>query len=352
MEDLFELQSEIAQLVAAEIEAIITPEEKQLIEKIPTTSLTAYDFYQQGIDEEDLDRAEEFFLRALEYDSAYALAYIGMATNHFMSTFGNAPPNEAWPKVKEYTKKALELDSTQAEAYALLGRINTNYDWDWKAAERNFKKALQLNPNSARIHIHYSVLLTYTERNEEAIVEAKRAQELDPLSSWISYMVALAYLWDHQYDRAIEELQMVLAMDPNYWQSHSQLGKAYLAKLMSEEAIAEYEKVIDLSGGGNGDMAFLAIIYYEIGEKAKAEQLFDNLMQRSRDEYVPPMFFYLIHKARGELDLAYEWLEQALNEHDSYLPWIRVDPIERYRIPDEPRFNELLKKMGLEKYQE
>lgn len=223
---------------------------------------------------------------------------------------------------------------------------------DWKAAERNFKKALQLNPNSARIHIYYSVLLTYTERNEEAIVEAKRAQELDPLSKWISYMVALAYLWDHQYDRAIEELQMVLAMDPNYWQAHSQLGNAYLAKLMSEEAIAEYEKVIDLSGGGNGDMAFLAITYYEIGEKAKAEQLFDNLMQRSRDEYVPPMFFYLIHKARGELDLAYEWLEQALNEHDSYLPWIRVHPIERYRIPDEPRFNELLKKMGLEKYQE
>ena len=181
IEDIFELQSEIAQLVAAEIEAIITPEEKQLIEKIPTTSLTAYYFYQQGIDEEDLDRAEELFLRALEYDSAYALAYIGMATNHFMSTFGNAPPNEAWPKVQEYTKKALELDSTLAEAYALLGRINTNYDWDWKTAERNFKKALQLNPNSARIHINYSVLLTYTERNEEAIVEAKRAQELDPL---------------------------------------------------------------------------------------------------------------------------------------------------------------------------
>ena len=99
-------------------------------------------------------------------------------------------------------------------------------------------------------------------------------------------------------------------------------------------------------------MASLAITYYEFGEKAKAEQLFDSLMQRSRDEYFSPMLFYWIHKARGELDLAYEWLERALNEHDSYLPWIRVYPIERYRFPDEPRFNELLKKAGLEKYKE
>ena len=166
IEEIFTLQSEIAQKVAAEIKAIITPEEIEQIEKEPTQNLEAYNLYLKGNyywqmppTPEAFKKSFDYFEQALQMDPNFALAYIGMATAHFVSTFRNAPPNEAWPKVKEYTKKALELDSTLAEAYALLGRINTNYDWDWKAAERNFKKALQLNPNSALIHILYSVLI-------------------------------------------------------------------------------------------------------------------------------------------------------------------------------------------------
>ena len=193
----------------------------------------------------------------------------------------------------------------------------------------------------------YAFLLTFTERYEEAIIEAKRAQELDPLSVWISAHLGQIYLMAGQYDRAIEELQMTLELDPDYWIAHMNLGMAYMGKFMIEEVIVEYEKAADLSGDNPLTMAFLANSYYEVGRKTEADKLFDSLKQRSRVEYIPPWCFCLIHKALGEMDHYYEWLEKACIEHDSFLPWVRVYPFERYRIPDEPRYNELLKKAGL-----
>jgi len=137
-------------------------------------------------------------------------------------------------------------------------------------------------------------------------------------------------------------------MNPNYFFAHYCFGFAYRGKSMIEKAIAEFEKAVELSGGVPMMVANLAAAYYESGQKAKAEKLFDSLKQRSRDEYVPPAFFYLIHKVRGDLDQAFEWLERACNEHDIQLPWFSVYPIESLRNPDEPRFKALMKKAGLE----
>ena len=190
--------------------------------------------------------------------------------------------------------------------------------------------------------------MTFTERHEESISEAKRAQELDPLSSFINAHVGFTFYHAGRYDEAIEVLRMTITMNPNYFASYFSLGSAYRGKSMIEESIAEFEKAVDLSGGAPLSVAFLATAYYEFGNKAKAEKLFDSLKQRSRDEYVPPICFYLIHKVRGDQDKAFKWLERACNEHDSPLPWVRVVPIESWRIPDEPRFKALLKKAGLE----
>jgi len=287
--------------------------------------------------------------QALQKDLNYALAYTGLASVYWARSYwGNVPPNEAYPRAKEYAKKALEIDKTLAEAHASLGIINMNYDWNWKAAEREFKQALQLNPNSALTHLYYSFLLTLTERYEEAISEAKRAQELDPLSIFINAQLGLTFSWAGRYDEAIEVSRMTITMNPNYFLSHLFLGKAYLQKSMIEEAIAEFEKAVELSGGTPVAVAYLATAYYEFGKKAKTEELFDSLKQRSRDEYVPPIFFYLIHRVQGDQDQAFEWIERACNEHDSFLPWFRVHPIESYRIPDEPRYKALLEQYGLE----
>jgi len=355
MKNVFDIRDEISLAIVNALKVELLGEEKIAIVKRYTEDLEAYNLYLKGnyywqmLTTEGFDKAIECYEQALQKDPHYALAYTGLATVYFASSYwGNVPPNEAYPRAKEYVKKALEIDNTLAEAHATLGAINMNYDWNFKAAEREFKQALQLNPNSALNHLWYSTLLTLTERHDEAIYEAKLAQELDPLSSFINAMVGCTFSNASQYDKAIEELQMTLTINPNYMLTHNHLGWAYRGKSMIEEAIVEFEKAVDLSGGTSYQVAFLAITYYEFGKKEKAENLFDSLKQRQRDEYVPPMCFYLIHRARGDKDQAFEWLERACNEHDSFFPWQRVNPIESLRIPEEPRFKALLKKAGLE----
>ena len=355
LEDVFDIQDEISLAIVDNLKVKLLGEEKTAIVKRYTKNLESYNLYLKGnyywqmLTKEGFEKAIECYEQAFKKDPHYALAYAGLASIYQVSSyFGNVQPNEAYSGAKEYAKKALEIDNTLAEAHSVLGVINMNYDWNWKAAEREFKQALQLNPNSADIHMNYSILLTFTERNEEAIAEAKRSQELDPLSSYINSLVGHTLHFAGQYDEAIEVLRMTIMMNPNYFFSHLALGRVYLQKSMIEEAIAEYEKAVDLSGGAPRAVASLVTAYYEFSKKAKAEKLFDSLKQRSRDEYIPPICFYLIHKVRGDQDQAFEWVKRACDEHDSFLPWFRVFPIESWSIPDEPRFKALLKKAGLE----
>jgi tetratricopeptide (TPR) repeat protein len=204
-----------------------------------------------------------------------------------------------------------------------------------------------MNPNSAIIHIYYSWYLTFKYRHNEAIAEAKQAQKFDPLSGFINTMLFATYIWAGRYERAIEELQITIAMNPNYFLAHLQLGHAYLGKLMIKEAIREYNKAVDLSGGTPDVVSRLAYAYYEIGKKEQAEKLIDSLKKRSKKEYVPPTCFFGYHILRGDLDQVYKWLKRAIVEHDSFLLWHIALPFDRYRIPDEPKFNELLKKVGM-----
>jgi len=356
-EDIFSIQDDIAKNVAKELRIVLSPREIELIEKRPTDNLEAYNLYLQGRyfwqmqTNEGFAKAEEYFEQALQIDPNYALAYIGIAIVYLQSTFhGNVPPNDAYPKIKEYVQKAIELDKTLAEAHMLLGNINRLYEWNWKEAERNYKKAIQLNPNSADIHMYYSYLLSCIQRYDEAIIEAKKAQELDPLSSWISAHVGWAYIMDGQYDRAIEEIESTMVSNTSYWGNHHFLGLAFMGKFMIEKAVVEFEKALHLAEDNSLEMAYLADAYYQSGQSVKGDELFDRLKLRSEENYIPPMCFCVIHKARGEMDFYLEWLEQACNEHDGYLPWFIVFPIERYRIPDESRYNELLEEAGLLKY--
>jgi tetratricopeptide (TPR) repeat protein len=291
-------------------------------------------------------KANESFEQALQKDSEYALAYVGLASVNIISTnFGDVSPEEAFPRANEYANKALKIDNTLAEAYTALGDYYTFYHWNWKEAERNFKHALEINPNSSQIHIDYSIFLTVTGRAKEAISEGKRAQELDPLSCYINTRTADAYFYAGQYDRAIEEYRMTLKINPNYFFTHFQLGWVlYYAKGMVKESIAEYEKAVDLSDGNPFTIACLASRYYQVGEKNKADKLFEIVKKRSETEYVPATAFHRIHRVRGEEDLALEWLKRACDEHDTFLPYFRVNPA---FIPEGSKYMALVKEMGL-----
>ncbi len=354
MEDIFAIQDDISLAIVDNLKIRLLRKEKEAILKRHTDDLEAYNLYLKGIyfsrmySAEGFNNAIEYFERSLQQDPNYALAYYGLAEVYYtISYWSNVPPKEAYPKAKAYTKKALDIDETLAEAHAALGLVCAFYEWNWQPAEQELKHALRLSPNSAIIRMSYSWFLSLTERSEEAINEAKRAQELDPLSGLINSHVGHACIWGSQYDKAIEELQMTLKIIPDFYLAHYYLGLAYRAKSMINEATAEFEKAVDLNTKATLPAMILAATYFESGKKAEGERLWEKLEQRSKAEYMPPMGYFYIHLACGEPDIALEWLKQACEERDSFLPWCRVIPIDSYRIPDEPRFQALLKKFGL-----
>jgi tetratricopeptide (TPR) repeat protein len=355
MADIFTIQDEISLAIVDKLKVQLLGEEKSKIVKRHTGDLEAYNLYLKGIyflrmyTDDGFNKAIEYFEHSLQKDPDYALAYYGLAEVFYAISFwGNVPPNDAYPKAKEYAKKALEIDDSLGEAHAALGLVYTFYDWRWKLAERELNQALKLHPNSAIIHMSHSWFLTLTERHEKAVIEAKYAQDLDPLSGLISAHVGLACIWGSQYDKAIEELQMTLTLTPGFYLAHYYLGLAYRAKSMIEEAIEEFEKAVDLGTGTLWPAMILATNYFESGKNAQGEKLLKSLKQRLRHEYMPSLGFFYIHLVRGELELALDWLERACKERDSFLPWSRIIPIDSYRIPDEPKFRALLQEAGLD----
>ncbi|MFO7621298.1 MAG: tetratricopeptide repeat protein [Bacteroidales bacterium] len=346
--DIISVHREIAELIASELKASLTPEEKQLIRKNPTDNLEAYNLYLKGtywyqmLTAEGHQKASMYFEQALQKDPNYSLAYLGLANAIGTYAFwGNVSPKERNSKGIEYVTKALTIDSTLAEAYWVLGNHYTFSVWNWKEAERNYKHALQINPNSSQIHADYSNLLTITRRHEEAISEAKRAHELDPISANINLYLGAALYYAHQWDAAIEEIQTTLAINPNFSAAHFVLGLVYYSKKMYKEAVEAWEKAVDLSGGNPLMTSWLISGYYLVGEKDLADKQFDGLKKRSETEYVPPTSFFLIHMIRGEEEMALDWLKRACDEHDTILPWFK------FSFPEGSRYRALLKEAGL-----
>ena len=357
MKDVFTIQDEISKAIVDNMKIKLLGEDKEVIGKHYTENPDAYNLYLKGryycemMTIDGLEKAFELFEKSLGEDPDYALAYTGLATIYWYKTYwGNVQPNNLYPKAKEYTDKALEIDDSLAEAHSMLGCINMNYFWNWKLAEKNFKQALKLNPNLAASHFYYSILLTFTRRKEAALSEVKQAQKLDPLSGYINGLASFIFYSAGKYDEADEIAKMTIAMHPNYFYAHHILGMLYSAKSKYNKAVAEFKKAIELSGGSSFLMAELADCYSEMGKKDETEKILVTLKKRSEHEYVSPMCFYEIYKSLGEPDHAYMWLERACNEHDSYLMWANISPIAKYRIPDEPRFKALLKKAGLENH--
>ena len=326
--DVFAIQDEISLAITDNLKVRLLGQTKELSVRRHTENIEAYNLYLRGtyyfqmLTPEGIRKAIMYFEQALQRDPAFALAYIGLANVSGSSSFwGNVRPDEAVSKANEYINKALRINSSIAEAYWILGNSNAYYYWNLEEAERNYKHALQIIPNSSMIHSDYSFLLTCTGRHKEAISEAKRAQELDPLSGYAITYTGIAFDFAGQHDRAIEEYLIALAINPNYFFAHFNLGLAYFTLGMLKKAVTEIETAVDLSGGTPLVTAWLACLYYRTGENNKADKLFESLMKKSDLDYVPASSIFLIHRLQGEDKQALEWLKRACTSmiHFSFL---------------------------------
>ncbi|MGH9967020.1 MAG: TPR end-of-group domain-containing protein [Pyrinomonadaceae bacterium] len=254
-------------------------------------------------------------------------------------------PKEAFPKAREATLRALEIDDTLAEAHASLANNLANYDWNWPAAEKEFKRCFELKPGYATAHHWYGfIYLTAVGLVEEAIAEVRQALKLDPLSLPVSANVGFLLYLARRHDEAIDQFQKTLEMDQNFVYSHWELALAYEQKQMYDEAIAEFQKAISLSGRSALSLALLGHTYAVSGLKSEALAVLDQLNDLSKERYVSPYRIAAIHAGVGDKDRAFQWLERAYEERDGWLIWLKLDPVMEVLSSDR-RFIDLLQRI-------
>jgi serine/threonine-protein kinase len=352
--DIFTIQDEISLAIVDKLKPKLLGGEREKLVKHHTENLEAYNLYLKGLyfwnkrTPEGMRKGKEYFQQAIETDPTYSLAYVGLADAFsLLGYYEILPPKDVYPKAKALARKALEIDHTLGEAYASLGFISTCYDWEWLAAEREFKRAIELNSNYAPAHQWYALNLVATGRFDEAINEVKRAQELDPLSLIVNTAVGFILTFARQYDEAIEQYRKILEMDPEYLMACIMLGGTYGYKEMWEEGIVEGQKSVSIAGDMPYALWFLGWTYASSGQKDEALKVLNRLNELSKEMYVSPESRAWIYLGLDDMDQAFEHLEKAYLERVPGLIYLNVFPTYD-KIRSDPRFNALLMKMNLE----
>ena len=352
LSNLVSVQEEIAADIYGRLRPRLAGEEKRFLAKRPTENVEAYQLYLQGLfywnkwTQADFTKAADFFTQAVQKDPHYALSYAGLAdTYSLLGDSGYLPPSEAWPKAKAAAMQALEIDDSLAEAHTSLGLVKEHFEWDWAGAEREFKRAIELNPNSATAHHWYGDYLANMGRFDEGMRETKKAQELDPLSLIINTSLGWQYYVAHQNDQAVDQLKKVLDIDQKFAPARRMLEEVYAQMGKHKEAVAEREKILSLSGGQEL-AASIEEDFIKSGYKGVLQSWLGGLTEMSKHEYVSSYSIAQAYMRIGEKEKAFEWLQKAYEEHDSGLVSVAVEPMFESVRPD-PRFRDLLKHMRL-----
>jgi serine/threonine protein kinase/tetratricopeptide (TPR) repeat protein len=356
MEDVFAIQDEITLAIVDNLKPMLLGQEKEKLIRRQPVDLKAYDYYLKGRwfwnkrTGDALKEAIEYFEKALEKDPEYARAYAGLADSYFaLPAHTTYPPKEALLKAKKAAIKALEIDDTLSEAHTSMATALGIIDRDWGKAEKEYRRAIELNPGYATAHHWYGVVLMFRGRLDEAIAELLRAIKLDPLALMISIGLAQAFTYSRQYDKAIEVSMKTIEMAPDYIWAHFDLGDVYLQKSMYEEALAEFYKEREIPGSKALYMdAHIGLTLARMGKRADALKVLEGLLEQSKGVYVSPFALAKLYFALGEIDKGFECLEKAYNELDFHLGYLKVD-LNFDCVRSDPRYVAMLKKMGLDK---
>ncbi|HEV2765143.1 MAG TPA: winged helix-turn-helix domain-containing protein [Pyrinomonadaceae bacterium] len=351
--DVFAVQDSISEKVAGALTVRLTEEEQRLLTKRYTENPEAFQAYIRGRyfwnrrTVEGLKKGIEFAEQAIAIDPTYALAYVGLADSYnLLPGHGGLPPKDYFPKAKAAALRALEIDPSLAEAYASLGFVSYRFDWDWRASERHFRRAVELKPNYPTAHHWYGESLAVTGRFEESSAALARAQELDPLSLPINADIGQTLYFARRYEESAAHLARVLEMDENFIRACVIAGAVYTQQGRHDEAVAVLARADRLSGGHALVVSGLGYAYAAAGQTDRARQELERLRRLSDERYVAHYNLAVVHAGLGEPSAALDLLERAYEHRDVWLVWLKVNP--RFdSLRAEPRFARLAALVGI-----
>jgi len=355
--DVLRLQSEVAQAIAKQIRAELTPQQQARFRAARPVNPEAYEPYLRGryylsnqfTVAKALTTAKSDFEESIRRDPSFALAYSGLADSYvYLAFFGQGvlSPDLAYKSAKEALNKALELDDSIGEAYDTLGLLSWRFDWNWDAAERNFNRAIELAPSYSCAHEDRAVYLSFLGRRAEALAEIAKSDSLDPGPSSAMAESAAQYQM-RNYEALLDTGRRGVASNPTEWTEHYNLAVGYLGTGKLLEAIFEYQKAVEISDGNPDAVASLAHVYALIGRRAQAEKILHDLEHKSKSVYVSPYTIATIYAGLGEKDRALELLEKAYQERSLDISWHLKADLRIDSLRSDPRFQDLVRRVGL-----
>src|SRR5438128_8255116 len=353
--NVLELYSVVTQAIAREVRVALTPEEHARLTSTRPVDPEANDLYLKGRyycdkwTEEGFTRGSEFHRRAIDQDPTFAPAYAGLAECYAnLSFFTFAAPQDAYPRAKAAVTRALELDSTLGPAHSTLGLIKLYFEFDWSGADSAFRRAAELAPSAASVHLYYTPYLTGMGRFDAAIAESRRAIELDPLTATTSLQLAWVYFNARRYNESMAQLRKTLEFDTTFAPVHMELAWNYLKLGRFAEATRECDTALRAASSPDAQVlpASCGWVYGHAGRRADALQLLQRLLDMSRRRWVDPYNVAVVYDGLGDIDRGIEWLRRAIRERSAAISDLKVDPA-MDGLRTDPRFQLLLKQVGL-----
>ena len=357
LRDVLVLQHDVALAIANEVGGKLNPQQQPGFASVSMRTAgasqvnpEAYEAYLRGssyMDSGDFQKGIDYFNQAIRVDPDYAPPYAKLASAYYELTFFNlVAPGIAFSKMKEAATKALEKDERLPEAHGALAWVKLHHDWDFPGAEREFKRALELNPNDADIHHEYSHYLMAMGRIEESVEESNRAVELDPIDTSLTSCLCWHRYSAHQYNESVEQALKAIQMEPNLDWTHVILGWDYEQQGKFDEAIPEFQRAANLSGGGEFALAALGHAFAAAGKRKEADEVLAKLKEKGKHGYISPLDVAIIYTGLGDKEKALQWLQKAFEERSTFLIYSkwepRLDPLR-----SDPQFRNLMLRIGL-----